>query len=61
MGEVFTRRNNAISVLVITGIFYIKSCYRTLPPGDSSDLIISAHQLGIAHPPGYPLLTILGN
>ena len=37
-----------------------KSSYRTLPPGDASDLIIAAHQLGIAHPPGYPLLTLLG-
>lgn len=28
--------------------------------GDSGELIISAYQLSIAHPPGYPLFTILG-
>lgn len=58
--EVFSRRNNGIAVFLVTLCVYTKTCYRTLPPGDSSDLIIAAQQLGIAHPPGYPLLTILG-
>ncbi|XP_058522471.1 transmembrane protein 260 isoform X1 [Ochotona princeps] len=36
---------------------------RTLPPsvpgGDSGELITAAHELGVAHPPGYPLFTLL--
>jgi hypothetical protein len=28
--------------------------------GDSGELIVTAHVLGVAHPPGYPLHTILG-
>nr|XP_051678877.1 transmembrane protein 260 isoform X2 [Oryctolagus cuniculus] len=35
---------------------------RTLPPsvpgGDSGELITAAHELGVAHPPGYPLFTL---
>ena len=29
--------------------------------GDSGELIIAAHQMSIAHPPGYPLFTIVGH
>jgi len=45
------------------------ACYRlTLAPTitwkhdgvDSGDLITAAHTLGVAHPPGYPLFTLLG-
>nr|XP_060475891.1 protein O-mannosyl-transferase TMEM260-like [Panthera onca] len=35
----------------------------TLPPsvpgGDSGELITAAHELGVAHPPGYPLFTLV--
>jgi Protein O-mannosyl-transferase TMEM260-like len=32
----------------------------TVPPRDSAELITVAYTLGIAHPPGYPLYTMLG-
>ncbi len=34
---------------------------RTLPAGDSGELIAVADRLGVAHPPGYPLYTLLGH
>ena len=40
-------------------LVYASSCYRTIPGGDSSELITSAFELGVPHPPGYPLVTIL--
>ena len=35
------------------------TCYRSVPGGDSSELIVAAQEGGIPHPPGYPLLAIL--
>uniref|UniRef100_A0A4W2EU35 Transmembrane protein 260 n=1 Tax=Bos indicus x Bos taurus TaxID=30522 RepID=A0A4W2EU35_BOBOX len=31
----------------------------SLPGGDSGELITAAHELGVAHPPGYPLFTLV--
>ncbi|XP_052639504.1 transmembrane protein 260 isoform X3 [Harpia harpyja] len=31
----------------------------TLPGGDAGELITAAYELGVAHPPGYPLFTLL--
>jgi len=39
---------------------YVKTLYPTSPPGDSAELIVVAHQFGVAHPPGYPLHTLMG-
>lgn len=41
-------------------IVYAFTLYRTVPGGDSGELILVAHTLGVAHPPGYPLFTLLG-
>nr|KAF6487955.1 transmembrane protein 260 [Rousettus aegyptiacus] len=42
----------------VAGVFTL-----TLPPsvpgGDSGELITAAHELGVAHPPGYPLFTLV--
>ena len=34
---------------------YFKTLYPHVPGGDSGELIAAAYQLGVAHPPGYPL------
>ncbi|XP_019721043.1 transmembrane protein 260 isoform X1 [Hippocampus comes] len=38
---------------------YVPSVQRTVPGGDSGELITTACELGVAHPPGYPLFTLL--
>jgi len=45
------------------GIFFVYFCtlFPTVGGGDSGELIAVAATLGIAHPPGYPLYTLLGN
>lgn len=44
--------------LVVFGVYYT-TLYPSLPGGDSGELITAAHELGVAHPPGYPLFTLL--
>eukprot|EP00002_Diphylleia_rotans_P023818 TRINITY_DN4690_c0_g1_i5.p1 TRINITY_DN4690_c0_g1~~TRINITY_DN4690_c0_g1_i5.p1 ORF type:complete len:739 (-),score=137.87 TRINITY_DN4690_c0_g1_i5:314-2530(-) len=39
---------------------YAATLYPSLPGGDSGELIGVADRLGCAHPPGYPLFTMLG-
>lgn len=38
---------------------YVFTLYPSLAGGDSGELIVSAQEFGVAHPPGYPLFTIL--
>ncbi|KAJ7990719.1 hypothetical protein DPEC_G00289830 [Dallia pectoralis] len=38
---------------------YIKCTQKALPGGDSGELITAACELGVAHPPGYPIFTLL--
>ncbi|XP_077320558.1 protein O-mannosyl-transferase TMEM260 isoform X2 [Lithobates pipiens] len=38
---------------------YIKTIHPSVPGGDSGELITAAYELGVAHPPGYPLFTLL--
>ncbi|XP_075699427.1 protein O-mannosyl-transferase TMEM260 isoform X2 [Rhinoderma darwinii] len=49
------------SLVVFTCVFavYIKTLHPSLPGGDSGELITAAYELGVAHPPGYPLFTLL--
>lgn len=55
---------NAYAVaLGFTGIaawLYISTVYPTVGFGDSGELVVAAHAGGIAHPPGYPLMMMLG-
>lgn len=46
----------ALAALVV----YILTLFPTVSGGDSGELITAAYTLGIAHPPGYPLFTMLG-
>lgn len=41
-------------------VLYILTLSPTISVGDSPELISSAYTLGIAHPPGYPLFSLLG-
>ena len=39
---------------------YIGTLARSVPTGDSGELITAAYVGGVAHPPGYPIYTMLG-
>ncbi|XP_034015318.1 transmembrane protein 260 isoform X2 [Thalassophryne amazonica] len=45
-------------VAFVTAV-YVPCVQRSLPGGDSGELITAACELGVAHPPGYPLFTLL--
>ena len=45
---------------VIAFIVYAITLHPSIPGGDSGELIAVAHAPGIAHPPGYPLYTVIG-
>lgn len=38
---------------------YVPCVQRSVPGGDSGELITAACELGVAHPPGYPVFTLL--
>ena len=42
-------------------LIYGRTLYPGVAGGDSGELIITAYGLGVAHPPGYPLYTLLGH
>ncbi|XP_023149470.2 transmembrane protein 260 isoform X1 [Amphiprion ocellaris] len=46
------------TVACVTAL-YVPCVQRTVPGGDSGELITTACELGVAHPPGYPLFTLL--
>ncbi len=53
-----------MSATVITataGLLYLLTAARDITVGDSPELITVAVTLGVAHPPGYPLFTMLGH
>src|SRR5437879_2477305 len=51
----------ASAVTAIAGILYFLTAARDIIVGDSPELITAAATLGVAHPPGYPLFTMLGH
>jgi len=61
------KRNFSIDILFILFIFsftlaiYIKTLSHSVYFGDSGEFITAAATLGIAHPPGYPLYTMLAH
>ncbi len=57
------KRNDFLAgaaVCVVTLVVYAFTLCRTVYVGDSGELALAASQLQIAHPPGYPILTLLG-
>uniref|UniRef100_A0A8C9VTG0 Transmembrane protein 260 n=1 Tax=Scleropages formosus TaxID=113540 RepID=A0A8C9VTG0_SCLFO len=40
---------------------YLPCVQKAVPGGDSGELITAACELGVAHPPGYPLFTLLSS
>lgn len=48
-------------VVAIAGVLYFFTAARDIVTGDTTELIIAAATLGVAHPPGYPLFTMLGH
>ena len=40
---------------------YARSVFPSVPGGDSGEMITIADQLGVPHPPGYPLYTMLAH
>src|SRR5437870_9716147 len=51
----------AIAVTAIAGTLYFLTAARDIVVGDTPELIRAAATLGVAHPPGYPLFTLLGH
>jgi hypothetical protein len=49
------------AVGLIALVVYALTVERSVPTGDSGELIAAAYVLGVAHPPGYPLFTLLGH
>jgi len=43
------------------GIVYVLTAARDVVVGDSGEFLAAAARLGVAHPPGYPLLVLLGH
>jgi len=42
------------------GIIYFHNLTRDIYGGDIGDLVTSAYVFGVAHPPGYPLFSLIG-
>ncbi|XP_015262912.1 PREDICTED: transmembrane protein 260 [Gekko japonicus] len=53
------RFGEASAVGAAVAALYVASLPRSVPGGDSGELIAAAYELGVAHPPGYPLFTLL--
>jgi hypothetical protein len=49
------------AVGLIAFALYALTLKPSVPTGDSGELIAAAYVLGVAHPPGYPLYTLLGH
>jgi hypothetical protein len=49
----------SIVLFVVILCVYIPTLYPSVPGGDSGELLAAVCQLGVAHPPGYPLWTML--
>ncbi|KAJ1481641.1 hypothetical protein T484DRAFT_1806647, partial [Baffinella frigidus] len=49
----------AVGCAALSFAVYFKTLYPHVPGGDSGELIASAFQLGVAHPPGYPLFILV--
>ena len=60
-GRDFKTLLGGIAVTIAAGTLYFFTTARDIVVGDTPELITAAATLGIAHPPGYPLFTMLGH
>src|SRR5437660_11273359 len=51
----------AAVVVGAAALLYFLTAARDIVVGDTPELITAAVSLGVAHPPGYPLFTMLGH
>ena len=51
----------AVAIVLTPGIVYVLTTARDIVVGDSPEFVGAAVTFGVAHPPGYPLLTLLGH
>ncbi|HSH03230.1 MAG TPA: DUF2723 domain-containing protein [Anaerolineae bacterium] len=57
----FNRKGTTALFLIIIPILYLATMARTLVLGDPTEYTFVANILGIAHPPGYAFITVLGH
>ena len=50
-----------VATFLVVASAYFATLFRGIPGGDSGELVAEACHLGVAHPPGYPLYTLLGH
>ncbi len=48
------------ALLAAAGALYLATMSPSIAVGDAGELALAAHAVGVAHPPGYPLYTLLG-
>lgn len=60
-GRDFRTFLDGITVTIVAGTLYFFTAARDIVVGDTPELITAAATLGVAHPPGYPLFTMLGH
>eukprot|EP00500_Bicosoecida_sp_ms1_P007814 CAMPEP_0203820576 /NCGR_PEP_ID=MMETSP0115-20131106/40358_1 /ASSEMBLY_ACC=CAM_ASM_000227 /TAXON_ID=33651 /ORGANISM="Bicosoecid sp, Strain ms1" /LENGTH=772 /DNA_ID=CAMNT_0050729589 /DNA_START=252 /DNA_END=2566 /DNA_ORIENTATION=+ len=48
-----------VTLIITVYGFYIRTLYPSVPGGDSGELIAESCNLGVAHPPGYPLFVLV--
>ena len=61
--EKLSQLSTSVAAFALAGgvsAVYSATCCPTVPGGDSGELIVTAHLGGVAHPPGYPLFTMIG-
>jgi len=51
----------AAVIIGLVGLLYFLTAARDIVVGDTGELITAAVSLGVPHPPGYPLFTMLGH
>jgi hypothetical protein len=59
--QTWTRRLGAASAFIIPLVVYVYYLCPTIAAGDSGEFITTAKILGVPHPPGYPLYTLIGH
>src|SRR5262252_9296796 len=51
----------ALGLSILAALLYFLTAARDIVVGDSPELTMAAVTLGVAHPPGYPLFTMLSH